>query len=83
MLLVWVTGEHGYWFCPEVGYGVLVRVGDVDLRQIDFQLFLQHKRVYSGSAENGSATMASHVQVPSKNGKENAFTEGKRNLGGL
>lgn len=52
VLLVWVTGEHGHWFCPEVCYGVLVRVGDVDLRQTDFQLFLQQKWVYSRSAKN-------------------------------
>lgn len=31
VLLVWVTEEHGAWFCPEVSFGVSLRVGDVDL----------------------------------------------------
>ena len=48
-------------------------------QQIDFQLFLQQKWVYSGSAENQSVTMASHVQVPSKNGEEN-FYRGEKGI---
>ena len=39
----------------------------VDLKQIDCQLFLQQKWVYSVSAKNcssRSATMVSHVQIP-------------------
>ena len=31
VLLVWVTEEHGAWFCPEVSFGVSLRVGNVDL----------------------------------------------------
>ena len=29
-LNVWATEEHGAWFCPEVSFGVSVRVEDVD-----------------------------------------------------
>ena len=51
---------------------------NVDLKQVDFQLFLQQKKkkkkkkkekIYSLSAENfnlGSATMTSHVQMPTQ-----------------
>ena len=40
---------------------------NVELKQIDCQIFLQQRLVYLGSAENcssGSATMMSHVLVP-------------------
>ena len=39
----------------------------VDLKQIDWQTFLQQKWVYLEPAENislGSTAMSSHVQVP-------------------
>ena len=57
-------------------------------KQIDCQILLQQRWVYSGSAENcnlRSATMASHVQashgqVPTWG---NAFIKGKRKLRGL
>ena len=46
----------------------------------------QQRWVYLGSAENynpGSATMASHVQVPVQHGKESIFIEEKKKWGGL
>ena len=58
----------------------------VDLTQADCQIFLQQRWVYSESAENcssGSATMASNVQVSTKQEKESAFIERRRKLGGL
>ena len=59
---------------------------NVDLKQINCQLFLQQKWVYSSSAKNcssESATIANRMQVLSKNGKENSFIKGKRKLGGF
>ena len=44
------------------------------------QIFLQQSWVYLGSAENcrsGSATMVSHMQIPSQQGKENPFIDRK------
>ena len=55
------------------------------LTQIDYQLFLQQRSAYSGSAENwnsGSAPMASHMQVPTQKGKETAFIREKGTLEG-
>ena len=52
----------------------------VDLEQKDCGLSLQQRQVYSGSAENcnsGSATMGSHMQVPT----QNMFIEQGRKLG--
>ena len=52
----------------------------LDLKQIDWQIFLRQMWVYSGSAENcnlGSATMGSHMQVPT----QNMFIEQGRKLG--
>ena len=52
---------------------------NVDLKQIDCQLFLQQKWVQSELAENcnlRSATMVSHVQVPSWQ-EENTFQREK------
>ena len=57
----------------------------VDLKQIDCQIFLQQKWICSGSAENcnlGCATMMSHVQVSTWQGKETVFTGRKRKLEG-
>ena len=51
-----------------------------------YYVFLQQRWVYSGSAENcnlGSMVMASQVPIPERKGKENSFTERKRELGGL
>ena len=56
----------------------------IDLKQIDCQLFLQQRWVYSGSAENcnlGSATMVSQGQVPTCQEKESTFIEGGREVG--
>ena len=56
-----------------------------NLKQMDCQIFLWQKWIYSGSAENcnlGSATMMSHVQVSTWQGKETVFTERKRKLEG-
>ena len=53
---------------------------NVDMKQIDYQIFLQQRWVYLGSAENCnsvSATMVSHMQVSKGQGKENSFIEGK------
>ena len=53
----------------------------VDLKQIDFQLFLQQIRSYLRLAKNcslGSATMASYRQVPAEQGKKHTLTEEKR-----
>ena len=58
----------------------------VDMKQRDWQIFLQERWIYSGSEENcnsGSATMASHVQVPGGHEKENASIGSERKLGGL
>ena len=58
----------------------------VELKQVDDQIFLQERWVYSGSAGNcnlGSATVVIHVQVSTWQGKENNFIEGKRKLGRL
>ena len=56
---------------------------DVDIKQIDCQIFLQKKKgLNSGSAENlGSANIPSHVQVPARGGEH--LYEGTRKLGGL
>ena len=51
----------------------------VDIKQIDLQLFSQHKWVYLGSADNHnsvSTTMMSHMQVPTQQGKKNIFIQG-------
>ena len=56
----------------------------VKLKQIDYWLFLQQKWVYLESTMNWNssfATMVSHMQIPSKNGKENSFTKGKKEVG--
>ena len=57
----------------------------VDVKQVDCQLFLQQRWVYSGSTENcnsESATMESYVQIPPQQGKENTL-ERERKLRGL
>ena len=59
---------------------------DIDLKQVDCQLFLQQKWVYTGSTKNcnsGPATMASHMQVRAQQREAKSFKEGKRKLGGL
>lgn len=59
---------------------------NVELKRIDCQLFFQQKWVYLGSANNwnsGSSIMVRPMQVPSKNGKDNSFIEGERELGEL
>ena len=64
----------GVFFSPCTGHQ------NVDLKQIDCQIFLQERWIYSGSAENcnlGSATMVSFRQVPAQQGEENSFIEGK------
>ena len=46
---------------------LIIFLNYVDLKQIDWQIFLQQKWVYLEPAENsslGSAAMSSHVQVP-------------------
>lgn len=56
----------------------------LDLKQKDWQIFLQEMRVYSGSAENcnlGSATMLSQGQVPTCQEKESTFMDGGREVG--
>ena len=58
----------------------------VDLKQVDYQLFLQQNWVNLDSEENcnlRSADFMSHVQVPSWQGKKNAFLERMGELGGL
>ena len=55
----------------------------VDLKQIDCQIFLQPRWIYSGSPENcslGSATVGSHMQVPEGEGR-NTFIEGEKEAG--
>ena len=59
---------------------------NVDLKQIDCQIFLRQRWAHFRSAENyspGAAIMVSHVQVLAKQVKEDPFTEGKRKPGGL
>ena len=59
---------------------------NVELERIYCRLFFQQKWVYLGSANNcnsGSSVMVRPMQVPSKNGKENSFIEGERELGEL
>ena len=59
---------------------------NVDLKQIDCQIFLQQRWAHFRSAENyspGAAIMVSHVQVLAKQVKEDPFIEGKRKPGGL
>lgn len=49
-------------------------------------MFLQQRWAYSRGGEYcelRSATMASHVYVPTQQRKENAFTEGRKTLGVL
>ena len=58
--------------------------GGASLKKIDCQIFLQQRWIYLGSAENcnsGSATMVSVCKFP--HDEENAFIQGKRELGGL
>ena len=55
----------------------------VDLKQIESQLFLQQKLVYSGSAKNCNLESAHHMHVPTQQEEDNAFIEGKMKLGGL
>ena len=57
-----------------------------DLKQMNYQLFLKQKWVYSGSAKYcnlGSATMANHMQVPPNRERRILLQRGKRKLGGL
>lgn len=57
----------------------------IDRIQIVCQLLLQQKWIYLKSVENcnsGSAAVASHMQVPTRQGKESTFRERKRKLGG-
>ena len=52
--------------------------------ETNWQIFLQQRWVYSGSAENcnlGSATKTSHVQVPTRQGKEVAFKRKDKKVG--
>ena len=61
-----------------------VEIAFVDLKQTDYQIFLQQRWVCLGSAENcslESATLVSYVQVPTRQGKENAFIEGEKEAG--
>lgn len=54
------------------------------LKQTDWQMFLQQRWVYSGSAENGnlwSATMVSHMLVPVQQGKEDIFNREEKGIG--
>ena len=58
--------------------------GCIDLKQIYYQLFLQNKWVYLGSAKNynsGSATMASHMQVPCTAREGECFYRGEKEVG--
>ena len=53
---------------------------NVDLKQIDCQIFLQSRWAYSGSVENcslGPVTVGSHVQVLALPGKKNSYKGGK------
>lgn len=53
---------------------------NVDLKQIDCQIFLQSRWAYSGSVENCSlrlVTVGSHVQVLALPGKKNSYKGGK------
>lgn len=52
--------------------------------ETDCQTSLQHRQVYLGSAEiynSVSATLATHMRVPSQPGEGNTFIEGWRKLG--
>ena len=65
------------------GHGQGRAFRNVDLKQIDCQLFLQQKCVYSQSTKTcnlGSVTMASHT---SSMPLEDSYREGKRKLEGL
>ena len=67
-------------------YLFLATIAVADLKQIDYQIFLQQRWIHLGSAENCnlvSVTMVSHVQILTQQGKENTFKEGKRKLRGL
>ena len=52
-------------------------ISTVNLKWIDYQLFLHQRRVYLGSE-----SMASLIKIPKEPGK-NTFTKGKRKLEGL
>ena len=76
----------------ELFYSLCVGHQNGDLKPITSLLFLQQKKkkkkkkkVYLGSAESdnlGSATAASHMQVPTVREGED-FTDGERKLGRL
>ena len=56
----------------------------VDLKQIDCQIFLQQRWLYLRSAENCnsvSATIASHMQVLTWQGKRNTFCREEKKIG--
>ena len=52
-----------------------------DLKHIDGQIFLQQRWIYSRSTENcslGSASMVSHGQVPTQQGKDTLYRRERR-----
>ena len=63
--------------------GFIPQNASVGLKQTDYQIFLQEIWIYSGSAENcnsASATMVSHMQVHTRQGKEKALIRRKKKV---
>lgn len=73
----WFRKSHelnSHWSC----------CGSADLKQTNCQVFLQQRRIYSGSAKNcnwGPTNVMSHVQVPTQQGKEKLLQRGKGSWG--
>ena len=67
--------QHFIFSCKSIKISsFIVNLGSgVDLKQIDCQMFLQQRCFYLGSVENynlRSANMASHVQIPTWQGRK-------------
>ena len=75
-----------HFYCYERFQRMTILPTIANMKQIGCQIFLWQKWIYSGSEENcnlGSVTTMSHVQVSTRQGKENVFIERKRKLEGL
>ena len=63
---------------------ILAPIAAADLKQIDYQMFLQQRWIYLGSVESfnlASMSPVMSVKVLTQKGKENTFIEEEKEVG--
>ena len=87
-LLSSVSSKHlsfWWWFYNKERTSLLRVSGVACWPIIDYQTFLEQRWVYLGSVEKSSlesATMGSHMLIPTSSGRRTLNTEGQRKVGG-